>query len=107
MGKVVVSPVKAIPGSITLISPVPLDPYLDWVDTHSQLGESKRIKEQIAVMLPAVCELIEVASIEGLPANPTPADFGKLKPGAAAMELVIWLIGECRQIVAAEDNPNA
>jgi hypothetical protein len=106
MSRVITSPVAKYPGTITLVYPVPLDNYLDWMDANAAVMASDKTKDKIKAYLPGACALIESAQVEGLAEHPGMSDFQKLT-GPPSFEFVLWLISECQKLMRDEDSPNA
>lgn len=125
MSRVITSPVKRWPGTVTLADPLNYEQLAAWQDAVS---EAERIKAalqaplgttlivgdivgypQIAqVFLPGVCACVEAWDIGGTgwPAVVGPGTI-PATPRAPAARLLSWLIGEISNTISeADDIPN-
>ena len=105
MTKIINSPVKKFPGSITLPDALPLAKVLAF-DKAMRAASDLPIIERAAVCLDAIMDCIEVFQIKGQPDKPTSQTF-LYTPAAAATDLYIWLLTSVTALVVGEKEiPN-
>lgn len=104
MSKVLQSPSKRWPGTITISDPLTMPQYLAWLDCNERAaGES--IHRKPGAFLPGVLACVEKWELGGgFPTSPTPDTF-PASPAVAVVRLMSLLVGEIWGIVNAEDEP--
>ena len=107
MSKVVTSPVKKWPGTVTLADPLSFPQALAFEDAIDAVRalEDPSTQRVNYTLLPAVLMCVEKWELEGLgnPPDPFPAT-----PAQASAQLLAWLVGEVSALFReAEDVPNA
>jgi hypothetical protein len=110
MSKVITSPVKRWPGTVTLFDPFPFPVYNAWMDA---IGAAQKIREGLTILdtavepqltgaiIPGIIACVESWNLSGL-GNVTAATF-PATPRQASIRLVAWLISEIVLIINAED----
>lgn len=109
MSKLIVSPVKKWPGTVTLSDPLTLPQswgFADAITAARELGEAAQLSRYNFALLTGVCGCVEKWELQGLPAAITPDNF-PATPRNAAAQLCAWLVGEVVQLYQDEDIPNA
>jgi len=94
--KVITSPVKRWPGTVTISDPLTFPQvfaFEDGLAAMRALGEDTDIRHQFFALLPGVCACVEKWEIQGLPEMVTSETF-PATPARASAELANWLIGE-------------
>lgn len=113
MSKVIISPVKRFPGTVTLADPLTFPQFDAWssaieaaveyVSTHN--GTAKQAGYD-ALLLPGICACIERHELAEL--GPLTPDTFPATPRKSSALLIAWLVREIGQLAAeAEDIPNA
>lgn len=102
MSKIITSPVKRFPGSVTLAYPIPFPAYLAWKDAINKASAVTDNDTRSYIILPGVCACVEAWNIKGL-ANVTPDTF-PAAPRVAADRLLGWLISEIVAVVTEADE---
>jgi hypothetical protein len=108
MSKVVTSPVKRFPGTVTLSDPLN---YPQVITLEEAISEAGKLSEPTQAaynytLLPGVLKCVEVWSLEGFPASVT-ADTFPATPRVPSAELLGWLIGEVVALYReADESPN-
>lgn len=110
MSKVVTSPVKRWPGTVTLAEPLSFPQFAAWNEAAiaaQAVIERKGYQHEFdAAMLPAIRACVEAWDLTG-PGAPT-RDFYPATPRRASEALTAWLIGEISRIATeADEVPNA
>lgn len=113
MGKVIESPVKRWPGSVTLRCPVPLEPYDAW---KRSIDEIEALKAQatngdvafdpalLRHALPGICAMVEAWNLGGdFPKSVTPDTFPFI-PRVPSVKVIAWLMSEISAIIGEEDD---
>jgi hypothetical protein len=94
MSKIITSPVKRFPGTVTLSDPLTFPQALAWEKAIAAAREdTTSILAVNAALLPGVFACAEKWDITGLP-NPPQADTFPATPGKPVSELVAWLVRE-------------
>lgn len=114
MPKRITSPVKQYPGDVILCDPLTL--LQVWAIEDALTPELRerlagdRPERAFYDALPVFLACVEKWEIDGIPANPGPADFPATPPSKrqAGMALVAWLINSVMELFdEAETIPNA
>jgi hypothetical protein len=119
MSRILTSPSKKWPGTVTLQEPLTFPGYLAWknaldaADEARQdqkgpmtLGEAAIVPEVTSALLPGLCACVEKWELEGL-GQLTPDSF-PATPRMASARLLLWLMGEIMRLVTEEEEvPNA
>lgn len=109
MSKVITSPVKHFPGTVTLADPLTFPQVIAFQDALNSVGEmgtTTRAKINYT-MLPAILKCIEKIDLAGFPKN-VGADNWPASPRQSSAELIGWLIDEIVILHnEAETVPNA
>jgi hypothetical protein len=108
MSKVITSPVKKFPGTVTISDPLTypqcfaLEDGFEAVAALDKNAGPRRIRYAV---LPGIMACVEAWNIEGFPENVTAETF-PASPGIASAELLDWLIGEITAIQKGDEVPN-
>lgn len=108
MGKIITSPVKRFPGTVTLGYPLTYPQLIAWRKAVDNLPDGAKISETAAddnlalAILPGVCACVEKWELAGLE-NITPQTF-PATPRIASARLLIWLISEINAVIAEDDE---
>ena len=111
MSKVVISPFKKFPGSVTLYDPLTL-PQVELIEAAFVTPEAdENGKIWLTILdkpkLPAVLACVETWNIENLPSPPLTIDNFYMSPRRATSNLITWLFDEIRMIYLGElEIPN-
>jgi len=111
MSKVIESPVKRWPGTVTLSDPLTFPQALaveDALDAAKELGEEASQRRQNYTILPGLLACVEEWHIEGkgFPKSPSAETFPST-PATPVAELIAWLIEEIIGLYyEAEPDPN-
>ena len=109
MSKVIESPVKRWPGTVTLSDPLTFPQALaveDALKAAQELGEEASQRRQNYTVLPGLLECVEKWELENFPKTPT-ADTFPSTPATPSAELIAWLIEEIIGLYyEAEPDPN-
>ena len=109
MSKVITSPVKRWPGTVTLSDPLSYPQvfaFQNALDISKELGGGASVDQFHYALLPGCCKCVEKWDLVGLPDVLTPDTF-PATPRKSAAELVSWLIGEIVLLYQeAEEIPN-
>ena len=110
MSKVITSPVKRWPGTVTLYEPLSYPQVLALEEVYrarEKLPEDATINQARALFVPAIIKCVESWQLEGnFPQNPT-LDTFPASPKVAAAELLTWLINEVAELfMDADAIPN-
>lgn len=109
MSKVITSPVKKWPGTVTLADPLSFPQYLAWRDALraardylTEAGDAAQQDEYDLRLLPGIVGCVEKWGLTDFNPNPFPAT-----PRIASAKLIVWLVNEMAAIVnEADDVPN-
>jgi len=110
MTRLITSPVKRWPGTVTIADPITLPQYIAWCDALDVVNRVKNNgaatgPRRIQAVLPGVLACVTDWQIEGLPL-PT-AETWPMKPRAACVELANWLFKEVSRVIDEEESlPN-
>lgn len=106
MPKLIVSPIRKWPGSVTLQDPLLFPAYMK---LKAGLDEGQAAEDNSAktsIVLPGICACVEKWELKGL-GQLTPETF-PASPMKASAELFAWLMGEIMALLLeAEELPNA
>jgi hypothetical protein len=99
MSKVITSPVKRFPGTVTLSDPLTFPQALAWEKALAAARETggNSMLAVNAALLPGVFACIEKWDIVGV-SNPPQADTFPATPGKPVAELIGWLVGEVARL---------
>lgn len=113
MSKVITSPVKRYPGTVTLSDPLSYPQFFALSDGYDAVAELHRQAEEqgkeaaakrvYACLLPGICKCVEAWNLKGLPETVTPDNFPS-SPARASDRLAGWLIVELTAIYIEEDD---
>lgn len=107
MSRLITSPVKKWPGTVTLADPLTFPQYIAWKDAIAGAPDPKEdFTRYCAALLVGICACVEKWNLEGL-GQLSPETF-PASPRRASDQLLTWLVREIdRQIMAADDtDPN-
>ncbi len=105
MGRVITSPVKRWPGTVTLAEPLNVMQFIAWKDALKGAPDlAVDYDRYCAALLPGVCACVEKWGLEGL-GQLSPETF-PYTPRAEADELLAWLVRDIRRVVAGIDTPD-
>ncbi len=96
MTKIITSPVKKWPGTITLHDPLTFPQVLafqDALDGARGLGADVTLSHVNYTLLPGIFACIAAWNLDGISNEPTP-DTLPASPAAASAQLIAWLIDE-------------
>lgn len=107
MSKVITSPVRKWPGTVTLAEPMTFPQYIAWRDAMKQAqayltekGEAAMQAEYDQILLAGLRPCVEAWGLNsGFTPEPFPAT-----PRAASSKLIAWLIRETSAIANAADD---
>ena len=116
MSKVITSPIKKWPGTVTLSDPLT---YPQFFAVEDAIAEGNRLVEEAkeagkeisqqrytAAVIGGVLKCVEAHDLKGLPSPLTPDNF-PASPALSSMRLASWLIEEVTTIYTSEDeSPN-
>ncbi len=107
MSKVITSPIKRWPGTVTLADPLSFPQYIAWRDAMKQAqaylteqGESAQQAEYDLILLAGLRSCVEAWGLDG---GFTPEPF-PATPRVASSRLIAWLIRETSAIANAADD---
>ena len=120
MSRVITSPSKRYPGTITLAYPLTFPQYAAWRRALESLPDAPmpteederpgwRIydlaadPEKSILMLPAIFELVEEWNLENVPQPPTPDNFPSTPP-ASVYKLLLSILVEINEIISEDDD---
>jgi len=109
MGKVITSPVKRYPGTVTLAYPMTYPQYAAWqkaiagLPKEITIGKTATDDENAQTILPGICACVETWNLAGIGEHLTPETF-PASPRISSARLIIWLISEINAIIAEEDE---
>jgi hypothetical protein len=106
MSKVISSPVKKWPGSVTLQDPMLFPAYMKFKNGLDDAAIVEDAAKKTQIILPGLCACVEKWELAGL--GELTADSFPASPMKASAELFAWLMGEVMALlVEADDIPNA
>ena len=116
MAKVITSPIKKWPGTVTLSDPLTYPQFFAVEDAiaegNRQAAEAKEAGKEIsqqryaAAVVGGVLKCVEAHDLKGLP-DPLTVDNFPASPATSSMRLASWLIEEVTEIYTSEDeSPN-
>lgn len=111
MGRIVQSPAKCWPGSVTISDPLTVPQYIQWqdaVEAVRSIGDEKLSNPRVLLaILPGICACVEKWELRGkFPEVVTPDTFPQT-PRAAALKLSKALVDAITEIAYASDEvPN-
>lgn len=109
MSKVITSPVKKFPGTVTLSDPLTFPQVFaveDALDKSIEVDSAFASSRARYAVLPAIIECVEKWELEGIPENVTVETFPATPPTSTA-RLIAWLINEIVELFKeAEPDPN-
>lgn len=97
MSKIITSPIKRFPGTVTLSDPLTFPQAIAWEKAIHAARECDTMLTVNAALLPGVLACVQEWDIKGLE-NPPQADTFPASPGKATAELVAWLVGEVSRL---------
>ena len=111
MSKLITSPVKRFPGTVTLAEPLTFPMFFAW---KQALEAAKEIitangtqAEFDRAMLPGICACVEKWELENFPPMVRPETFPATKRRNSTT-LIAWVIKEIGEVVMGEEEiPNA
>ena len=108
MSKLITSPVKRWPGSVTLADPLSFPQVFAFEDALAEatkLGEDITVERQYYALLPGVCACVEQWNLDGL--GRLTAETFPATPRKSATQLLSWLMEEVSGLFReAEEIPN-
>jgi hypothetical protein len=109
MSKVITSPVKRWPGTVTLSDPLTFPQVIafqDAIDVADELGSSATVSKYNQALLPGVLECVEAWELENFP-SPVGMDNFPATPRKASSDLIGWLVTELVKLFTdSEPDPN-
>lgn len=106
MSKLIISPVKKWPGSVTLQDPLLFPAYMKLKAALDEGQAAEDVSAKTSLVLPGLCACVESWDLKGL-GQITPDTF-PASPMRASAELFAWLMGEIMALlIEAEEVPNA
>ena len=116
MPKIVTSPVKRFPGTVTLSDPLTYPQYFAMEDAFNEVkrlretaeenGEEVSPQRYNATVMAGAVKCVEDHDLKGV-AKPLTADNFPASPGASSMRLAAWLTNEVVAIYTTEqEDPN-
>ena len=112
MGKILSSPVKRWPGTVTISDPLTYPQFLAVQDAVNEVSGlmgngDKLTQERIHyIYLPGLIGCVEEWRIDGFPENVTAETFPST-PGLVSAEMITWLLSEIIALYGeAESVPN-
>ena len=109
MSKVITSPVRKWPGTVTLADPLTFPQFMAWrkaMTNAKELMDEKDVSPMDEAVLPGICACVEEWHLNGQ-TQYTPETF-PATPRRASNKLVAWLVDEISSLVTeAEEIPNA
>jgi len=109
MSKIIESPVKKFPGTVTVPDDLDYSQGVKYVTAYREakaLGEAATMIEFVYTMMPAICYCVEKWELTGLPSQVTPEVLEKAKPGRAVAALMSWLFQETTVLYSRTEVPN-
>ena len=111
MSKIITSPVKRFPGTVTLSDPLTFPQAVAWekaIRASQEAGLNVGFAEQMALALPGLLACAEAWHLANIPEIPTPENFPST-PRVAVANLLAWLMGEISAIYDLDESedPNA
>ncbi len=107
MSKVVTSPVKRFPGTVTLADPLTYPQVIAWGEALDAARQEQTRPRINYALLPGVFGCVEKWALDGVPELPTPETFPST-PLVSSAQLLSWLVGEISKLFEeAEEIPNA
>ena len=110
MSKVIISPVKKWPGTVTISDPLDIPQYLEvekMIRERRGLDDGATWGQVQSISAPAVFACVEKWDLSGFPDMFSPEKF-PMTPRAASIGLMTWLITEITALFTeAEEAPNA
>lgn len=107
MSRIISSPVKRFPGTVTLRDPLYYPQALAMrraIEAAKSLDPNSPMVDYNHAMLPGVIACVEEWNITGVEKHPTPDTF-PVTPAQSAGQLAAWLIGEVANLyVESEDD---
>jgi len=104
MSKIIQSPVKRWPGTITIAEPLTMPQYMAWLDCNEAAKASDNNQKRPAIFLPGILAVVEKWELANFPVAPT-VDTFPASPAISAIKLIAALVGEIWEVVNAEDEP--
>ena len=109
MPKVISSPVKRFPGTVTLADPLTFPQSFaieDAILAVKELGEKSTLLRYNAAWLAGILPCVEKWAIEGIPSSPT-LDTFPTTPRTSSAKLIAWLVDEVMELYKEGDEvPN-
>lgn len=106
MSKVIQSPVKKWPGSITLQDPLLFPAYMQLKTALDDAAVTDDPQVRMSVTLPGLCACVEKWDLTGL--GEVKPEIFPASPMRASAELFSWVLGEVMALLTeAEEAPNA
>jgi hypothetical protein len=111
MPKIITSPVKRFPGTVTLLDPIPFPAYNAWTESVEKAQEAKEGVSVLDIaiapkltqeLLPGIIACVAEWHLSGLE-NVTVATF-PAAPRQPVIRLVAWLVGEIVALINQEDE---
>lgn len=107
MAKVITSPVKKWPGTVTLVDPLTF-PQLIAFEQASEAAKAVLAREGTqgeydAAFIPGLLACVAVWELAGLPAIVTFETF-PTRPRKASTQLMLWLAGEIGSYIREDDD---
>lgn len=109
MPKILTSPVKRFPGTVTLPDSFTYPQRIAWEQALARAGAIEHVKtEQLYSVLSGIIACVDKWDVSGVPERPTPDTFPS-SPVVSATKLLKWLFDEIGAAFFQEDvdDPNA
>jgi hypothetical protein len=111
VSKIIPSPIKRFPGSVTIADPLTL-PQVEAIEAGLELPKDTDGDGRVFFtvldknQLPAVLACVEKWELQNFP-DPLTADNFPFSPRKDSHDLIVWLFGEIRKVYLGElDIPN-
>jgi hypothetical protein len=105
MSKIITSPVKRFPGTVTIADPLTYPQYFAFTEAMRTVTKDDDIAHQEAMALPGILKCVEAWDIPV--ALPVTVDNFPSTPRQSVNRLLGWLIGEITRLIYEADDPNA
>jgi hypothetical protein len=109
MSKVLTSPIKRFPGTVTISDPLTLPQVIAFersINADKALDKTVSVGEHNLVLLPGMCACVEEWHLDGL-GQLTPETFPGT-PRGSSIHLIIWLVNAISDLYReADEIPNA
>lgn len=106
MSKVITSPVKRYPGTVTISDPLTFPQAVAFENAIGSTREGQGLTEANHLCVPGILKCAEEWRLANFPEQPT-ADTWPATPRKSSAELIAWLVEEITEVYKeAEPDPN-